>query len=494
MSPRGPGERQRYRARRYWSGHGASSKGTPSSWAARNGQADSRRAARASRTTSASPLARIFSACSGSVISPTAPVAIPADAHRGRQRHLVAGLERDRGRRVAAGGDVDEVDPVLLQQYAETPALLDVPATVDPVRAGDAHQQRRGVRQCRAHRVDHLEDEAGAVLEGAAVAVLPTVRDRREELVEEVAVGGVDLDGVEARRDGTPGGVGEGLHHLVDLLDRERRWCGVPLERDLRRRNGPPAAVLNRDGAGPRVPRAVGGRLPTGVGELDPDGRALVVHEADDPSPRLGLLLVPDARVLWRDAALGHDRRRLRHHQPEAAGGAGAEVHEVPVVRHAVDRGVLAHGRQPDAVARGQRPQRDRLEQLRHRSSSFTGHCFGQPAHIHACSRTRPFTHPPPARTRRSTLGPCRSSRSVPLREDLCRRSCSGLRPVRCWRCSTSAPPIHRLWVTDGNGLRRNVVLGHATAEEYLTSKDFVGGTIGRYANRISGGRFTAGR
>ena len=49
---------------------------------------------------------------------------------------------------------------------------------------------------------------------------------------------------------------------------------------------------------------------------------------------------------------------------------------------------------------------------------------------------------------------------------------------------------VHRLWVTGGDGVRRNVVLGHATPEEYLESTDYVGGTIGRFANRISGGRF----
>jgi aldose 1-epimerase len=49
---------------------------------------------------------------------------------------------------------------------------------------------------------------------------------------------------------------------------------------------------------------------------------------------------------------------------------------------------------------------------------------------------------------------------------------------------------VHRLWLTGGDGVRRNVVLGHATAAEYLDSRDYVGGTIGRYANRIRGGRF----
>jgi aldose 1-epimerase len=50
---------------------------------------------------------------------------------------------------------------------------------------------------------------------------------------------------------------------------------------------------------------------------------------------------------------------------------------------------------------------------------------------------------------------------------------------------------VHRLWVTGGDGVRRNVVLGHASPQEYLASVDYVGGTVGRYANRIARGRFT---
>lgn len=49
---------------------------------------------------------------------------------------------------------------------------------------------------------------------------------------------------------------------------------------------------------------------------------------------------------------------------------------------------------------------------------------------------------------------------------------------------------VHRLWVTGGDGVRRNVVLGHAGPQEYLDSVDYIGGSVGRYANRIDGGRF----
>lgn len=49
---------------------------------------------------------------------------------------------------------------------------------------------------------------------------------------------------------------------------------------------------------------------------------------------------------------------------------------------------------------------------------------------------------------------------------------------------------VHRLEVTGGDGVRRNIVLGHPTPDEYLDATYYLGGTIGRYANRIAGGRF----
>ena len=54
----------------------------------------------------------------------------------------------------------------------------------------------------------------------------------------------------------------------------------------------------------------------------------------------------------------------------------------------------------------------------------------------------------------------------------------------------TLGATAHRLEVTGGDGVRRNVVLGQATVAERLASGAYLGGTIGRYANRIAGGRF----
>ena len=49
---------------------------------------------------------------------------------------------------------------------------------------------------------------------------------------------------------------------------------------------------------------------------------------------------------------------------------------------------------------------------------------------------------------------------------------------------------VRTLEIQGGDGVRRNIVLGHPAAQDYLDSTHYIGGAIGRYANRIAAGRF----
>lgn len=55
----------------------------------------------------------------------------------------------------------------------------------------------------------------------------------------------------------------------------------------------------------------------------------------------------------------------------------------------------------------------------------------------------------------------------------------------------TLGATIQSLSVPDRNGKSDDIVLGYATADEYLQKPQYFGATVGRYANRIAGGRFT---
>ena len=67
-------------------------------------------------------------------------------------------------------------------------------------------------------RLDDLHAEAGAVLDGATVLVIALVGAFPEELVQQIAVGTMNLYPVKAHRLGSPGGVGKSLHHILDIL------------------------------------------------------------------------------------------------------------------------------------------------------------------------------------------------------------------------------------------------------------------------------------
>ena len=117
------------------------------------------------------------------------------------------------------------------------------------------------------------------------------------------------------------------------------------------------------------VPRPVAARLAPGVCQLDPRHGAVRGYKARDPRQHLDVAVVPDAEIMRADPAAGLDRGGFRIHERRTADRPGPEVHEVPVGGEAVYAAVLAHRRDADAVAQRRAPERDRVEQVRHRLS-----------------------------------------------------------------------------------------------------------------------------
>ena len=196
-----------------------------------------------------------------------------------------------------------------------------------------------------AHSGDDLDREPCAVLRCAAVGVGAGVGRRREELVDQVAVGGVDLDAVEPCGDRLPGGVDVLADDACDLVRLERARGRVrlrPLGGDHVARRGDRA---RRDDLGRRLVV----RVPDapGVHELHDDVAAALVHRVRDGAPAGDLLVGMHAGGV--QVALP-DRARLG-----ALGDDEAEPGALPVV---LDRDVLRNSAVAGAVA-GQRRHHD---------------------------------------------------------------------------------------------------------------------------------------
>jgi aldose 1-epimerase len=58
-------------------------------------------------------------------------------------------------------------------------------------------------------------------------------------------------------------------------------------------------------------------------------------------------------------------------------------------------------------------------------------------------------------------------------------------------RIITLGATVQALSVPDRNGVSEDIVLGYRSAQDYLDEPQYFGATVGRYANRIAGGRFS---
>ena len=138
-------------------------------------------------------------------------VAEPGERHRRRREDVVHVV-------IAAGCEIEEVDARLGAESRDDRAHGGAAESAGMELVGDdADADGEIVADTCAHRPEHVAGEARASLQVPAVAVRAGVVERREELVQQVAVRHVDLDAVEAAVPCQGGRDGPALDQLGDV-------------------------------------------------------------------------------------------------------------------------------------------------------------------------------------------------------------------------------------------------------------------------------------
>src|SRR5262249_22844497 len=133
----------------------------------------------------------------------------------------------------------------------------------------DLHRQRPIRRERGADPAHDLQGETVASLWRPAPIVRAPVRERGRELADQIAVGTVEVNAVEARLDGAAGSGDKRLQRVVQLARRRLRDLAPgQLVRDRRR--------------GERLVARIA-RLAAGVGDLGEDLRTVVMGSFDKP-------------------------------------------------------------------------------------------------------------------------------------------------------------------------------------------------------------------
>jgi hypothetical protein len=99
------------------------------------------------------------------------------------------------------------------------------------------------------------------------------------------------------------------------------------------------------------------------VGQLNTSNASLRSDESHNARQRFDMLIGPDTKIIRANTSDRCHSRGLGQDKSSAANGAAAEMHEVPFVRQAVNRGIFAHGRNGDAVGQSNATQGERFEQ-----------------------------------------------------------------------------------------------------------------------------------
>lgn len=249
---------------------------------------------------------------------------VDVHARDGRHRHVVG---------LVAVGDarlddrhVGEVRVVLLQEAEEARILAQCRARRAPAASTGPGTETNAdllrVANSRNNGVYNLAGEQSAVLSAATILIGAVVRGRTQKLLDQVAVGAMDLHTVKAGNfHRTLRGIGE----LLDVLEnlRPRKLVRSLLSLAI--------AVVIGDGTGRNRGHGIAA-LAAHSPDLLEDVRVLLVHGFRHLLPALGLLLRPDTGEARVAAGLLRNRGRLGD-QKTARGGRTLAIVDGLVVR-----------------------------------------------------------------------------------------------------------------------------------------------------------------
>jgi len=191
-----------------------------------------------------------------------------------------------------------------------------------------------------------LQQEPGSVLERAAVFIAALIGVGSQKFADQVAVGGVNFDKIEAGFPGTPGSLGVADHQLLDFVAGQlpRHAFDHGERRQGRRRH--PASVVG---------------LASAVEELYPDPGPVLLHLSRQAAQGGDEAIVPNPGHFGEIQAVGMDRTAADNNHARAGLRPQSQVGPMtlgdkPLLVHPE---IDAHGRHDQAVAHVHAPQAD---------------------------------------------------------------------------------------------------------------------------------------
>ena len=210
---------------------------------------------------------------------------------------LKAGADRDLGvQDHASGGNVDQIDSAVLEGFRQFDRLVRVPPAFSPIGGRNSNEQR--FLPDGADRVHYFDEEAYPVPERTAVAIRAPVGQRREEFVQQVAVGSMDLDDAKTGLSGATGCGDKGVPDSADArrIERDRHRVLVGEWHGAGGHNVRPAAFIWLTDP-LRLPGDLHARLSARVGQLNAGMSTLRVDEIHNTAQAWNVFSLPDAEI-----------------------------------------------------------------------------------------------------------------------------------------------------------------------------------------------------